>query len=231
MKAFLIKNYTFFLILLLSLIFAIFCIKKLANFYQNKNYINTRKSEYPVLDVIINRWSSRAMSGQEISDLELMSLFEAAKWAPSPFNNQPWRFIYVKRDSSKWQDALSLLYQGNRLWSKDAAVLVLALSYKYSGPDKKLSRTHSFDTGGACQNLAIQGCYMDLVVHPVEGFDYEKAREFFKIDPDYDIEVMYVIGKPGNPESLPENLRKLEQKSDRKNIVQFVFKDEFNNKI
>jgi len=191
--------------------------------------MNKRRPEYKVLDLILNRWSSRAMSGESIDDSDLMSLFEAARWAPSSYNNQPWRFIYVKRDSSIWQDTLNLLVDANKLWAKNGAVLILAISCKYFEYNQKKCRTHSFDTGAAVENLALQGYSMGFVVHGMEGFDYDKARLFFNISDNYDIEAVFVVGKPGPLSVLPEKLQLKEVRSDRKKVEQFVFKDFFKN--
>ena len=77
---------------------------------------NTRRADYNINSIFVNRWSPRSMTGEEINDDDLMSLFEAARWAPSSFNNQPWRFIYSKRTGSEWSKFLDLLYEGNRIW-------------------------------------------------------------------------------------------------------------------
>ena len=189
-----------------------------------------RKTEYKISEMILNRWSSRAMSGEEISDEELMSLFEAARWAPSSYNNQPWRFIYAKNGSKDWNKFFDLLIEFNKSWCKTASVLILIISKKrYDHDSSKLSITHSFDTGAACENLALEGVSRGLVVHGMEGFDYEKAKEVFELSDDYSVEAMFAIGKKGNKESLPEGLQKGEEvKSDRKPLNQIVFENSFN---
>ena len=108
-----------------------------------------RKAAYPIHELILNRWSPRAMSGESISDAELMSLFEAARWAPSSYNSQPWRFIYAKRDTAAWDPLYNLMVQFNKDWTKNAAVLMVIVSrdtFEYNG---KPSITHSFCTGSA----------------------------------------------------------------------------------
>lgn len=193
--------------------------------------LNCRIPEYKVLNLIINRHTSRAMSGEEISDQELMSLFEAAKWAPSSFNSQPWRFIYVKKDSPKWSETLNIIDPYNQIWAKNGSVLILAISYKYFNYNKKISNTHALDTGSATQNMLLQGHYMGLLVNAIAGFDYEKAKELFKINDDYEIHAMYVVGYPGDINTLPEKLQLKETKSNRKKINEFVFKDNFEQRI
>ncbi len=90
----------------------------------------TRKPNYDVNSLILNRWSPRSFTGQELSDKELFSLFEAARWAPSSYNNQPWRFIYAKRNSSHWNLFFNLLADGNKPWCANASVLVVVASKK-----------------------------------------------------------------------------------------------------
>lgn len=89
---------------------------------------NSRRADHDVNSIFVNRWSPRSMTGEEITDDDLMSLFEAARWAPSSFNNQPWRFIYSKRTAREWTKFLDLLNEGNRIWAKDAGVLVVIIS-------------------------------------------------------------------------------------------------------
>jgi nitroreductase len=186
-----------------------------------------RKPEYTVNPIFVNRWSPRAMSGEEISDDELFSLFEAAKWAPSSFNNQPWRFLYAKRKTSQWDHFFSLLSDGNKLWANKAAVLIVMISKKTMDYNDKPARTHTFDTGAAWENLALQGSLNGLVVHGMEGFDYEKAKVELKIPDEYKVEAMAAIGRPGKKTELPVDLQMREFPSDRKKIKAIVFEGEF----
>lgn len=186
-----------------------------------------RKSDHEILDLILNRWSPRAMSGESISDEALNSLFEAARWAPSSYNNQPWRFVYAKRDTPEWDPIYNLMVQFNKDWGKNAAVLIVILSRNNFAYNNKPSRTHSFDTGAAWQNLALQGAYQGLVVHGIEGFDYAKAKEVLRIPDGYTIEAMCAVGLPGKKEDLPQEMQKNEQPSDRKPITEFAFKGLF----
>jgi len=186
-----------------------------------------RIAEHKILDLILNRWSPRAMSGEAISNEELMSLFEAARWAPSSFDNQPWRFIYATRDSKHWNTFFNLLGDFNQSWCKNASVLMVVISADNFSLNNKPSRTHSFDTGAAWENLALQGYSQGLVVHGMEGFDYDRAKKELNIPADYTVEAMIAIGKPGPITVLPEALQKREELSDRKKIEEFVFEGEF----
>lgn len=186
-----------------------------------------RQPEYDVDPLFVERWSPRAMSGEEISEAELMSLFEAARWAPSSFNNQPWRFVYARRNTPHWERFLDLLVEGNRSWAKAAAALVVILSKKTFDRNNRPSRTHSFDAGAAWENLALQGWRKGLVVHGMEGFEYEKAREVLRVPGDYDVEAMAVIGRPGRKEDLPEKLQEREKPTARKSLFEIVFEGMF----
>lgn len=185
-----------------------------------------RKPEYDVDPIFLNRWSLRAMSGEVISRDELMSLFEAARWAPSSFNNQPWRFIYAMRDTENWGLFFGLMSEGNQAWAKNASVLITVVSKK-TFEDGKSTRTHSYDTGAAWENLALQGTVKGLVVHGMQGFDYDRARQVLNIPDDYEVEAMIAIGKPGKKENLPEKFREREFPSARRKVSEIAFEGKF----
>lgn len=186
-----------------------------------------RKPSHAIGSIFVNRWSPRSMTGESLSDEELLSLFEAARWAPSSFNGQPWRFIYAKRGSSHWETFFNLLVEGNQAWAKQAAALVVVVSRKNFEHKEKPSQTHSYDTGAAWENLALEGARRGLVVHGMEGFDYEKAREVLEIPEVFQVEAMIVIGKRGSKESLPEKLQEMEKPSERKPLKEIVFEGKF----
>jgi nitroreductase len=167
------------------------------------------------------------MSGDTITNDELMRLFEAARWAPSTYNEQEWRFLYAHRDSENWDDFFDLLVEGNQVWCSQAAVLVLALSHKVFQRNGKPNPVHSFDTGAAFENLALQGAAMDLVVHGMAGFNQNKARTTLAVPDDFEVEAMFAIGRPGDPGHLPEVLRQREMPSQRNPISDFVREGRF----
>src|SRR5436853_2468560 len=166
-----------------------------------------RKADYTIEPLILDRWSPRAMSGEEISNDELMRLFEAARWAPSSFNAQQWRALYARRGSEHWPTFLGLLVEANKAWAQHAAVLVVFISQQNFEYNNEPSITHSYDCGAAWENFALQGFRQGLVVHGMEGFDYERARTELRIPDEFEIEAMAAIGKPGAKELLPEKLR------------------------
>lgn len=156
-----------------------------------------------------------------------MCLFEAARWAPSSYNAQPWRFLYARRETDHWSLFLDLLVDFNQGWAKYAGALVVVLSRKTFERNDKPSRTHSFDAGAAWQNLALQGISQGLVVHGMEGFDYDRARQVLKVPQGFAVEAMVAVGRPAPRGSLPEKLRERETPSGRKELSELVFEGPF----
>lgn len=188
-----------------------------------------RKPNYPIQSIFVNRWSPRAMTGEEMSDEELMPLFEAARWAPSSYNGQPWRFLYAKRNTPEWDLFFGLLVEGNQSWTKKAAVLCVTISRKTFEHNNKPSVTHSHDTGAAWMSLALEGSTRGYVVHGMEGFDFAKARKVLEIPDDYQVEAMIAIGKRAPKETLPPEIQKREAPSQRKPLSEIIIKGKFKN--
>jgi len=186
-----------------------------------------RKPDHDIEPILFHRWSPRAMSGEEISEQELMILFEAARWAPSSYNAQPWRFLYARRGTANWDRFFDLMVEFNQGWTKHAAVLMVVVSRKTFESNDQAAPTHSFDAGAAWQNLALQGSTMGLVVHGMQGFDYEKARAVLNIPEHFQVDAMIAVGKPGKREDLPEDLQQREQPSDRKPVAEIVIEGGF----
>ena len=186
-----------------------------------------RQPERPVETIIYHRWSPRAMSGEPLTNAELMRLFEAARWAPSSFNEQPWRFVYAERGGEHWSRFFDLLSEGNRRWAGAAAVLIVVLSRTTFERNANPSRTHSYDTGAAWQNLALQGSRMGLVVHGMAGFDYERARVVLEVPDEFAVEAMAAVGRRAPVEALPESLRERELPSGRKPVAEVAFPGAF----
>jgi nitroreductase len=187
----------------------------------------TRQAEHPIEQLILDRWSPRAMSGESIPPEELMRLFEAARWAPSSFNAQQWHALYARRETEHWPTFFNLLVDANKVWAKEAAALVLFISRKTFEHDGEPSITHSYDCGAAWENFALQGFSQGLVVHGMQGFDYDRARYELMIPAEFEIEAMAAVGKPGNPETLPEKLRAKEAPNERRAISESVHEGRF----
>ena len=186
-----------------------------------------RKPGYPINALILNRWSPRSMTGEELDEQDIMPLFEAARWAPSSFNNQPWRFIYAKRDTGHWDRLFNLLVDTNKLWAKNAALLVVVISRKNFEFNEKPARTHQFDAGSAWQNLALEAHSRGIVAHGMQGFDYEKARVDLGIPVDFEVMAMIAIGKKAPKENLPAELQDKEKLSDRKPLKDIIMEGIF----
>ena len=191
------------------------------------NMSDYRKPGHDISPIFINRWSPRAMSGEEITREELMRLFEAARWAPSSMNNQPWRFLYAMRNTVHWEKFFNILTPRNQRWCKNAAVLVVVVSKTTFDFNNKPARTHSYDSGAAWACLALQGAFMGLVVHGMQGFNYDQAGTELIVSDEYQVEAMIAIGRPGNKEELPPDLQEREFPSDRKKLEDIVFEGGF----
>jgi nitroreductase len=186
-----------------------------------------RESTYPILPLLLSRVSYRAFSEERLTEDELMSLFEAARWAPSSYNNQPWRFVYARRGEKEWEILFNVLTDSNKSWCNKADTLVAVISRNDFEYKNKPSRTAQFDTGSAWMSLALEAHSKNILTHGMEGFDYDALRKNLQIPDSFTIEAMIAIGKPGNKEELPEDLRKKEVPSTRKPLNEIVAKGAF----
>lgn len=186
------------------------------------------QAQHPVDELFLDRWSPRAMAGESVTDEELLTLFEAARWAPSSYNNQPWRILYARRETAQWPTFFNLLVEGNQAWAKDAAALLLFISKETFDFNGKPYPTHSFDTGAAWENLALQATMLGLVTHGMQGFDYERARTELHIPEGFRVEAMIAVGHPGDPAQLSESLREREAPSGRKSLAEITCEGAFN---
>lgn len=191
------------------------------------NIRDFRKPEQKINPLILQRWSPRALSGEALSEEELLSLFEAAKWAPSSSNNQPWRFIYVKNGTDQWPKLFSLLVEFNQSWAQRAAVLALVLSRQTFAHNGKPNPTASFDAGSAWENLALEAASRGLVAHAMAGFDYGRAKKELSIPDDYKVEIMIALGRPGKIDDLPAALQARETPADRQPLSELIKEGEF----
>jgi nitroreductase len=183
---------------------------------EKEDTTTTRQSPYKINPLILHRWSPRSMTGEELDDDTIMSLFEAARWAPSSYNNQPWRFIYAKRNTSHWDKLFNLLAEPNKVWTKNATVLIVVIARKNFEHNEKYSITHQFDAGAAWENLALEASSRGLAVHAMQGFDYERARNHLEIPDNFDVMAMIAIGRRGPKDNLPPQLHEREHPNDRK---------------
>jgi len=178
----------------------------------------------PIHDLISHRWSPRAFDRRPVEPEKLRSLFEAARWAASSYNAQPWYFIVgTKDDPENYKRVLESLVEFNQGWAKQAPVLALSVA-KLKFDDGRPNRHAFHDVGQAAANLALQAEALGLSVHQMAGIDAEKARKLFNIPADYEAVAGFAIGYPGDPQSLPEELRQREiAPRQRKPLDSFVF--------
>ncbi len=186
-----------------------------------------RRPGHEIAALLLNRWSPRAMTGEALPEKELMALFEAARWAPSCFNAQPWRFVWARRDTEHWPLFLGLLVEGNRAWAQHAAALVVVISRKEFEHNGKPSPTHALDTGAAWENLALEATRRELVVHGMAGFDHERARAALRVPAVFEVLAMVAIGRRGRREDLPPKQAAAEQPSDRRPLAEIVHEGPF----
>jgi nitroreductase len=192
---------------------------------------NARTAEHPIDKIFLERWSPRAFSGEEISEGTLRTLFEAARWAPSSYNSQPWRFLYARRDNTHWDKFLNLLIPFNQSWAKTASALVFIISEEtiaVPGKEGRVpSHSHSFDAGAAWAYLALQASLMGWQAHGMGGIDYDRVYTELKIPAGFHVEVAVAIGKPGPKTLLPEALQAREVPSGRNLVNSFVYEGGF----
>ncbi|MDX3928427.1 MAG: nitroreductase family protein [Shinella sp.] len=192
---------------------------------------NSRTSEHPVSTLFLDRWSPRAFTGESMSEEALLSLFEAARWAPSASNLQPWRFVYAHRETGHWETLLGILNEGNQRWAKNAAVLAIIISKTHNRSEAtgelRASYTHAFDAGAAWYALALQATLCGLHAHAMGGIDRDKAMQVLEIPDGFRVEAAVAIGKIADREILPEDLRARENPSQRKPVAEFAFEGRF----
>lgn len=181
-------------------------------------------AQHTIHDLLRHRWSPRAFSAKPVSPAILRSLFEAARWAPSSSNEQPWAFLVATRDDPQnHAKMLSTLVEFNQAWAQHAPVLVIAVSEMAFERTGQPNRNAFYDTGAAVADLSLEATSQGLFVHQMAGFDPDKAIELFEIPSGWEPIAAFVIGYPGDPDSLPEKLRERETAPrERKPLANFV---------
>ncbi|OWT80109.1 MULTISPECIES: nitroreductase family protein [unclassified Achromobacter] len=192
---------------------------------------HTRKAEHPISEIFLERWSPRAYTGEEISEAALLTILEAARWAPSAYNMQPWRFIYARKGTAHWDRLLATLNEFNQSWARNASALVVVVSAENGTPPGKdqpvPNASHSFDTGAAWGFLALQASLEGWQAHGMAGIDRDKARIDLGVPAGYRIEAAVAIGKPGDKSTLPEALQAREVYSPRQPLANIAAEGKF----
>ena len=178
----------------------------------------------------VERWSPRAFTPVELTESHLRTLFEAARWAPSAFNSQPWRFIFSRHGDARWDLFLSLLIPFNADWAKNTSLLCFVVSEtRMDASDGSYTElgTHSYDAGAAWMQIALQAMKLGYYAHGMSGIDRERVRKELNIPEKFSVDAAFAVGKIASPDILPEKLRKREAPSDRKSLEEICFVGEF----
>lgn len=190
-------------------------------------------TQFPLHDLLTQRWSPRAFSEQAVGRDQLHVLLEAARWAPSSSNEQPWRFIVATKEAPEDYDRLlACLLEGNRKWADRAPVLMLSVARMDFEEDGRPNRHAFHDVGLASENLLLQATALGLVAHPMAGFDVERARAELKIPSGYEPVAMIAVGYPGELSVLPEYLQQRELKPrERKPLTEIAFSGQWGHSL
>ncbi|TXK85393.1 nitroreductase family protein [Paenibacillus sp. N3.4] len=189
----------------------------------------SRQPDYEINPQFLTRWSPRSFSEQEVTEDVLFSLFEAARWAPSGSNLQPWRFI-VARTSEQRAKFYDFIAPMNREWCEKAPVLALIISHTKTANGGN-NPTHGFDAGAAWGYLALEAANQGLITHAMGGFDREQARKDLHVPEDYDVHAVIAIGYQGPLDALAEKFQSREIPSDRRAISESLFSGEFGKEL
>ncbi len=184
-------------------------------------------TDFPITTIIQNRWSPVIFDPAPLSDVEVGSLFEAARWGPSCYNEQPWRFVYAQKGDNGRKEIEGLLAEGNS-WAKNAGMLIVSFGKKTFTKNGKLNQYALFDTGAANMSITLQAEAMGLITHQMGGFAVDKANDVLGVPEDFSVGSMMAVGKPGTMEGAEETLI-TRQSSPRSRSPQsaFVFKGHF----
>ncbi|MDV6331501.1 nitroreductase family protein [Asticcacaulis sp. 201] len=189
-----------------------------------------RTSDYPIEKQFLERWSPRAFSDQPVTETQVLTVLEAARWAPSASNLQPWRFFYGVRGEPEFDTLLSLLVPFNEGWAKDAGALIFIASVT-SFDGQRQNITNSFDAGSAFMSLSLQAHSMGLVAHGMAGIEYDKVPVVLGLPDTLKVEAAVAIGYQGEASSLPEGLQAREAPSGRLPLADIAFKGHFTGEI
>jgi nitroreductase len=190
------------------------------------------KTDHPINELIAKRWSARAFSTRPVERSKLLSVLEAARWAPSSRNEQPWRYIVFTNDNpDKLKKAQSVLKDINN-YAKRAPVLICAITKKTYSDNGNYNRLHFHDLGAANENMFLEAFNQGLIMHEMGGFDVQKAKEVFKVPEDFEAGIMIALGYQDAHRVLPDSLRqKAHLPRERKPLSEIAFLEELGNGI
>lgn len=184
-----------------------------------------RQPDHAIDPLFVERRSPRAFTGEALPEAELMRMFEAARWAPSSYNSQPWRFVYALRGDANWDRLFDLISLGNQKWVKDTGALVILVSSTRMkvGENLQPSWSHSLDAGAASLAFQLQAIRQGWHAHGMTGFDKERAVGVLNVPEHHRVEAAYAVGRAVAPAELSDEQRTRETPNGRRPITDFVF--------
>ncbi|MFA8299949.1 MAG: nitroreductase family protein [Hyphomicrobiales bacterium] len=192
---------------------------------------NPANNTHMINDLLRIRWSPRAFADKKIDDSIIKRLFEAARWAPSAFNEQPWRYIFGIKGTKSYEKIREVLIEFNQIWTETAPLLILNITKQNFTLNNHPNHTCEYDLGQSVANISIEAIENGLYSHQMSGFDSDKAKDIFDIPDGYHAVSVIAIGYLGDPDSLPENMREMETRErERNDFNSFVFTEEFDKK-
>jgi nitroreductase len=193
---------------------------------QNLDQEKHGKSEVPVEDLFLRRWSPRAFAETPIDVDTLKAIFSAGQWAASSFNEQPWRFVVGRKGDSVWQRIFESLAPANQSWTKAAPVLFASFAKKTFSHNGAANRVAQHDVGAASAQISLEATARGLHTHGMAGFDPEKLAMSFSVPNDFEAVACWALGYRGDPETLNEQQKQMElSPRKRKPLAEIVFRD------
>lgn len=189
-----------------------------------------RVADHPTDPLFVNRWSPRAFDGASMDEADLKTILEAARWAPSAFNIQPWRFVYALNGGEGWDTLVDLLNPFNRDWARHASALVYLMSdtlVDNKDGTTRPSGTHSLDAGAAWAQAALQATKLGYYTHGMAGIEYDRIHEVLQVPDRFKAEMAFAVGRMGDIAALPEKLQEREAPSPRRPLAETAFKASF----
>jgi nitroreductase len=194
--------------------------------------VNIAKTDYPISEIIAKRWSARAFSTRPVESSKLLSILEAARWAPSSRNEQPWRYIVFTNDKPETLNKAQSVLKEINDYAKRAPILICAITKKTYSENGSPNRLHFHDLGAANENMFLEAFNQGLIMHEMGGFDVQKAREIFDVPDDYEVGIMIAIGYQDTYHVLPDRLRhKAFTPRERKPLSEIAFIEKIGNGI
>ena len=186
--------------------------------------IKIANNDFPIIDLIKNRWSARAFNGNPIGEKEFSSLLEAARWAPSANNEQPWMYLYAPNGTEGFDKIWECLMPGNQPWNKKAGGFIVTMAQKNYEKNQQPNPFAEHDLGLANTNILLQATSMGIYCHPMAGFDKAKLKQTFQIGEDQNPVCIIALGYLDSPESLEEPFKERELTPRSRKSIEVISK-------